>query len=140
LIGPLRLAGGLVLILLGIRGLLTLRSPRSDGEPGVLAAAARPHRRTYLELLGLTLLNPATVVYFAALTVGLPLLNDTAERLAFAAGACAMSLAWQSGLAFFGAALGRGTGHRLRQPTVLIGNLVVIGLGALILWEGLLAR
>jgi arginine exporter protein ArgO len=137
LIAPLRIAGGVVLIVLGMRGLIGLRSPRSMGEQDVVAAAAPSHRRTYAELLGLTLLNPATVVYFVALTVGLPNLIATVERLAFAAAAFAASLTWQSGLALFGAAVGRGTGQRLRQPTVLIGNLVVIGLGVLILLDGL---
>jgi threonine/homoserine/homoserine lactone efflux protein len=137
LIGPLRIVGGLVLIGLGVRGLLGLRSPRSVGEPDVLEAAAPAHRRTYAELLGLTLLNPATVIYFAALTVGLPILTDLSQRLAFAGAAFVASISWQSGLAAFGAALGRGAGHRLRQPTVVIGNVVIIGLGALILLDGL---
>jgi arginine exporter protein ArgO len=105
----------------------------------VIAASSPAHHRTYFELLGLTLLNPATVIYFAALTVGLPVsvLAGTPERIAFALSAFAASLAWQSGLAAFGAALGRGAGHRLRRPTVLIGNAIVIGLGALILLEGI---
>src|SRR5262245_60020369 len=67
LVGPLRIVGGLVLILLGLRGLLSLRSPGAIGEADVIEAAAPSHRRTYFELLGLTLLNPATIVYFAAL-------------------------------------------------------------------------
>jgi threonine/homoserine/homoserine lactone efflux protein len=137
LIPPLRIVGGLVLVALGARGLLGLRSPRSIGEADVVAAAAPSHRRTYAEILGLTLLNPATIIYFAALTFGLPILNDTGERLAFAAAAFAASITWQSGLALFGAALGRGVGHLFRRPTVLIGNVVVIGLGVLVLVEGL---
>ena len=136
LIGPLRILGGLFLIALGARGFLGLRSQRSVDEADAVAAAAPAHRRTYTELLALTLLNPATVIYFAALTVGLPILTDITQRLVFAAAAFVVSLAWQSGLAVFGAALGRGTGQRLRQPTVLIGNLVIIGLGLLILLEG----
>jgi putative Mn2+ efflux pump MntP len=77
------------------------------------------------------------VIYFAALTVGLPILTDLSQRLAFAGAAFVASISWQSGLAVFGAALGRGAGHRLRQPTVVIGNVVIIGLGALILLDGL---
>jgi len=137
LIAPLRIVGGLVLILLGVRGLIGLRSPRAMGEADAIEAAAPAHRRTYLELLGLTLLNPATVVYFAALMVGLPALTGTPERIAFAASAFAASLTWQCALAGFGALLGRGSGHRLHRPTVIIGNSIVIGLGALILLEGL---
>jgi arginine exporter protein ArgO len=139
LIGPLRIVGGLVLIGLGVRGLLALRSA---SEATVESAAAhsiarRAHRRTYLELLGLTLLNPATVIYFAALTVGLSFLGDLPERLVFAAAAFVASLSWQALLALLGAGLGRGFGHRVHRPTVLIGNAVVIALGALIVLEGL---
>jgi arginine exporter protein ArgO len=137
----LRVVGGLVLIALGVRGLLSLRSPRADGESSeaVIEAAAPGHRRTYLELLGLTLLNPATIVYFAAVTVGLPagVLDGVPQRIAFAAAAFAASLSWQIGLAVFGAILGRGLGHRIHRPTVIIGNAIVIALGALILLEGL---
>lgn len=97
------------------------------------ARAHRPHGRTYLELLTLTLLNPATVIYFAALTIGLPFLGGVAERLAFAAAAFLASFSWQCLLAAFGAALGRGSGHRLRTPTMLIGNLVIVGLGVAVL-------
>ena len=84
LIGPLRLIGGIVLIAIGARGLAGLRSPREVTQSSDAARVVRPHRRTYLELLALTLLNPATVVYFAALTVGLPQLGDLPERVAFA--------------------------------------------------------
>jgi threonine/homoserine/homoserine lactone efflux protein len=137
LVGPLRLVGGAVLIGIGLRGLARLRSRRETVQPGEWAGAQQTHRRTYLELLGLTLLNPATVIYFAALTVGLPMLSGIPERLAFALAAFGASLSWQSLLAVFGAALGRGAGHRLHGPTVLIGNAVVILLGVLILLEGL---
>lgn len=137
LIGPLRLVGGVVLIGIGVRGLAKLRSPREMSQTSELARVHRTHRRTYLEMLGLTLLNPATVIYFAALTVGLPTLGGVPERLAFAASAFAASLTWQSLLAVFGAVLGRGAGHRLHAPTVLIGNAVVILLGVLILLEAI---
>ena len=136
-IGPLRLVGGVVLIGIGVRGLASLRSPREVSQANDLARVHRTHRRTYLEMLGLTLLNPATVIYFAALTVGLPTLGGVPERLAFAAAAFAASLTWQSLLAVFGAAMGRGAGHRLHGPTVLIGNAVVILLGVLILLEAI---
>lgn len=137
LVGPLRVAGGIVLIAIGVRGLAGLRSPRDLTDGPEAGRAHRTHRRTYLELLTLTLLNPATVIYFAALTVGLPQLGDLPERLAFAAAAFTASLVWQSLLAVFGAALGRGSGQRLRRPTTIFGNAVVIVLGLLILFDGL---
>ena len=104
-----------------------------DRDTGAHLPAHRAHGRTFVALLGLTLLNPATIIYFAALTVGLPFLSDVGERLAFAGAAFVASLSWQSLLALFGAALGRGAGHRLRLPTALLGNVIVIALGLLIL-------
>ena len=69
LIGPLRLVGGAgpdrhrrarpVVAPLGARP----DRGRRDHE-----RLHQPHHRTYAELLGLTLLNPATVIYFGALT------------------------------------------------------------------------
>jgi arginine exporter protein ArgO len=132
LMAPLRLVGGIVLIGIGGYGLVTAWRSR-EHVAAQHAPAHRPHGRTYLSLLGLTLLNPATVIYFAALTVGLPFLGDLSERLAFAGGAFVASLSWQSLLAVFGALLGRGAGHRLRLPTVLLGNLLVISFGLLVL-------
>ena len=138
LITPLRIVGGLVLIAFGIRGLLTLRSARESVNP-MLAhdEVRRPHHRVYLGVLALTLLNPATVVYFTALTVGLPFLGEAGERLVFAFSAFAASLSWQSLLAVGGAALGRGGGHHVRSISAAVGNAVILVLGALILVSGL---
>jgi threonine/homoserine/homoserine lactone efflux protein len=131
---PLQLVGGAILIAFGLRGLWSLRSARETVEPeAVLREASRPHHRTYLAMLALTLLNPATVVYFSALIVGLPFLGDAGDRLAFAAAAGLASLSWQWLLAIFGAALRRGGGHRVRQVSSLVGNAVIVVLGALIM-------
>jgi arginine exporter protein ArgO len=131
-VAPLRVVGGVVLIGIGLYGLVSAWRSR-EHVVSAHTPAHRPHGRTYLALLGLTLLNPATVIYFAALTVGLPFLGDLSERLVFAGAAFVASLSWQSLLAGFGALLGRGAGHRLRLPTALLGNLIVIGLGVVVL-------
>ena len=131
-VAPLRVVGGIVLILIGVYGLVTAWRSRGR-ETAAHVPTHRPHGRTYLALLGLTLLNPATVIYFAALTVGLPFLGDIGERLVFAGAAFVASLSWQSLLAAFGTLLGRGAGHRLRLPTALLGNLIVIALGLIVL-------
>jgi arginine exporter protein ArgO len=132
LVAPLRLVGGIFLAGIGAYGFITAWRSRYY-LPAPHATAHRQHGRTYLALLGLTLLNPATVIYFAALTVGLSFLGDLSERLVFAGAAFVASLSWQSLLAVFGALLGRGAGHRLRLPTALVGNLIVIGLGIVVL-------
>ena len=113
-----------------------------DGRPCCCSdeEARRPHHRTYLTMLGLTLLNPATVVYFSAFIVGLPFLGDAGDRLVFAAAAGLASLSWQWLLAIVGAALGRGGGHRVRRFSSAVGNGVIMVMGALImlgpLWAG----
>jgi threonine/homoserine/homoserine lactone efflux protein len=138
LITPLRIVGGLILIAFGVRGLWALRSARESVNPrSALDEDRRPHHRVYLGLLALTLLNPATVVYFTALTVGLPFLGDAGERLVFAAAAGLASLSWQSLLAVFGAALRRGGGHRVRIISAAVGNAVILVLGMLILASGI---
>ncbi len=132
IVAPVRVVGGIVLVLIGVYGLMTAWQGR-DRDTGAHLPAHRAHGRTYVAVLALTLLNPATVIYFAALTVGLPFLGDLGDRLVFAAAAFIASLSWQSLLAAFGAALGRGAGHRLRVPTAILGNFIVIALGLLVL-------
>jgi arginine exporter protein ArgO len=126
-----------VLIGLGLLGLARLRSPREEPQPQTLESsqtvtAQRSERRTFTTFLGLTLLNPATVAYFAALVVGLPSLAGVPERIVFVAAVFIASLSWQSLLAYVGALLGRSAGQRLRVPTIVVGNLVIIVLGLLI--------
>jgi threonine/homoserine/homoserine lactone efflux protein len=100
-------------------------APGLEGRSSVL--------RTYLQFLGLTMLNPATVVYFAALILGLPEVgDDVPERLAFVAGAFLSSLSWQSLLAVVGSVGHRRLSPRLRRATSILGNLVILAFAAII--------
>jgi threonine/homoserine/homoserine lactone efflux protein len=136
---PLRIVAAIVLIGFAVYGLVGLRSAREPTGPGQSLAAHRGYRRTYLALLALTLLNPITVAYFAALVVGLPFLGDTGERLAFVVAVFVASLSWQVLLALIGTALGRGPAHRLRKPSIVVGNLTILGLALAILVDVLSA-
>lgn len=133
LLMPLRLVAGVVLIGLAVVGLARLRSARETGDPAGTLAAHRSGQRTYLTFVALTVLNPVTVVYFGALVVALPFLGATVERAAFVGGVFMASLSWQTLLAGVGAALGRHTGHRLRVPSIVVGNLVILALAVAIL-------
>jgi threonine/homoserine/homoserine lactone efflux protein len=130
---PLQLLAVAVLAFLGGRGLLTARA-RGDGrEAGGSRPEARPAVGTFLIFLGLTLLNPQTIAYFAALILGLPSLATAwPERIAFVAGAFLASLSWQTLLAGFGAFLHGRADERLRRLTSLIGSLVILGFAAAI--------
>jgi threonine/homoserine/homoserine lactone efflux protein len=85
--------------------------------------------RAYLRVLGLTAINPATIVYFAALVAGSPFGRVTTLGLgvAFVLGALVASVVWQLVLATAGASLGRFlTGPRGRRWSAILGGTVVL--------------
>ena len=128
----LRLVAAAVLAAIGLAGLRQAR--RAAAVPSVSledAGGASGERRgtaaTYVRFVGLTLLNPVTVIYFAALMVGLPAIGTAlVDRLAFVGGAGLASLSWQSALAGFGAILHRRTAGRGRVVLTALGYLVVL--------------
>ncbi|SDT81631.1 Arginine exporter protein ArgO [Streptomyces sp. TLI_053] len=130
--GALELVAAAVLVLLAAHGLrATLRTHRAGREPaGPPPPAPASPWRTYASLLGLTLLNPLTVVYFSALVLGGrtgP--GSLGPGLVFVLAAFAASASWQALLATGGALLRRLlTGARGRLLTGLTGNLVVLAL------------
>jgi arginine exporter protein ArgO len=79
--------------------------------------------RAYLGILGLTLLNPATVVYFAALVLGR---GGSGGGIWFVAGAFLASASWQLLIAGGGSLVGRLlTGERGRLITALVSSAVI---------------
>jgi threonine/homoserine/homoserine lactone efflux protein len=123
---PLRVVAAGVLLALGLRGLArVLRRPGGAGTKAAVAVIGI--RGTYLRFVALTLLNPVTVVYFAALVVGLPLLAPgAAERVAFVCGAFLASLSWQVGIAALGAVAHRRLPPSFQAGLSVIGSLVII--------------
>jgi threonine/homoserine/homoserine lactone efflux protein len=94
---PARLVAAVMLLALAAR---QLRGVDFSGAPTEPARAGR----TYATVLALTLVNPATVIYFASLTIGLPVIStEPAARVAFVVGAGVASLSWQWLLAAAGA-------------------------------------
>lgn len=120
-----RILGALVLIAIAVVGVLKATNAESAiaPHPGSLP-------RTFLAFLGLTLINPLTVVYFTALILGLDdkVLEGTTSKAVFAAGAFLASLSWQLVLAGAGGLLHRKLTPRARLATAILGNLIVIGL------------
>lgn len=126
---PLRWIACVVLLGLAIRTAYTAwlhhRDPaRATRDTAGLGTPAR----AYLGLLGLTILNPATVIYFSALVLGrqssAPL--PSGARVIFVLAAFAASASWQLFLAGSGSLLGRVlTGARGRFLTSLAASLVI---------------
>ena len=134
---PLRRASALVLLALAVRGAVTALRQYRAGR-----LATRPQRdpvspaRAYVALLGITLLNPTTVVYFAALVLGSRATEAVSplEQAVFVLAAFRASASWQLLLAGGGALLGRAlTGHRGRLLTGLLSSAVIAALALLML-------
>ncbi|MEV5596381.1 LysE family transporter [Streptomyces sp. NPDC052496] len=137
---PLRLVSAAVLVLIALHGLVT--AVRTHQAPAARPpATGRSPLRTYTGLVGLTLLNPVTVVYFAALVVGRPgTAPSPAAGAVFVAAAFAASVSWQVLLASGGALLGRFlTGERGRLTMAVAGNGVILLLAARLTWTALRA-
>jgi arginine exporter protein ArgO len=103
--------------------------------PADLDAAERggSATRTFAVFLGLTLLNPVTVTYFAALILGLTATGSgPEEKAAFVGGAFVASLSWQLLLAAVGAFLHRRLPPGLRAGVIVLGNAIVLVFALLI--------
>ena len=84
----------------------------------------------YLLFVGITAVNPTTVVYFAAIVLGNQhLVSTAAEGVVFVLAAFLASASWQLLLAGGGAALGHAvTGPRGRRVTGVVSAMVIAAL------------
>lgn len=109
---------------LGGAAMAQLIEPVSTGERAGLSTPGH----AYLGLLGLTLLNLATIVYFGALVLGRRATDglSRAGEAAFVVAAFAASASWQLRLAGGGSLIGRLlTGPRGRLATALASSPVI---------------
>ncbi|MFI1937964.1 LysE family transporter [Streptomyces purpureus] len=126
---PLRLVSALVLLALAAHGTYTAvrRHRRPQAAAGAVNTPPGP-LRAYLGLVGITLLNPLTVIYFAALVLGTRTAEapGVLEQAVFVLAAFTASASWQLLLAGGGALLGRAlTGPRGRLGTALAAGALI---------------
>jgi threonine/homoserine/homoserine lactone efflux protein len=127
---PLQVLSGGVLISIGLRGLFALNASSSRAESGRDPRVRGSARQLYLRFVALTALNPATILYFLALAIGLPGLgSEPLNAVAFTLGAAGASLSWQLLLGGIGAAAGRVLPARAVTATRIIGQVLIIGFG-----------
>ena len=124
---PLRWLSALVLVGVAVRMLWTGLHP---GPAGATPPDPPSPRRAYAIVFALTLVNPATIVYFAALVGGSTVVfTRPAEAAVFVLAAGAASASWQLLLAGAGAGLRRVlTGAAARRWTAVVGATVVLAL------------
>lgn len=125
---PFRWLSAAVLAAMAVHGLI--RSRRQPEAAAATMPRPREYVSTYGRFLGLTIVNPMTVVYFAAVVLGLGLAQDLARDQAvwFVGGVFLASLSWQLLLAAVGAIARRHLPHRFVTAAVVAGNLLVLGM------------
>ena len=120
-----RLVAGAALAVIAVRGFLAAPS-QVDRE----SRTSRPGN-SYLLFLGLTMLNPPTVIYFVSLAIALPEVSaEFPSRAAFVVGAFLSSLSWQEFLAVVGAMLHGRLTPRLQRITAVVSSLIILALAA----------
>nr|WP_083467145.1 LysE family transporter [Kibdelosporangium sp. MJ126-NF4] len=120
---PMRWAAVTVLVLLAVKTIIDTRKQREDKE--ITARSA------YFGLLGLTILNPATIVYFGALVLGMraDVVPDLLHGMVFVLGALLASASWQLLLAGGGSVVGHFlSGRRGRVITAVVSSVVIFAL------------
>jgi arginine exporter protein ArgO len=134
---PLAWMSAVVLVAIAGRGIAAAiaRARENPSDPHLERLDETSPRRTYLQFVALTIVNPATVIYFAALILGLPAVGTgSVEKMAFVAGAAAASFAWQILISTAASLL-----HQRVSPR-LMGVLSVIGYGIVLLVAANVAR
>ncbi|MFC4017700.1 LysE family transporter [Micromonospora sp. GCM10011542] len=133
--GPLRVAAAAVLLALAGHGAWRALRPRPATDPGTRRGLDTP-LRAFAGILALTLLNPATVVYFAALVLGRSDALDSGWSTAtlFVLGAFLASASWQLLIAGGGTLVGRAlAGPRGRLVTALASSVIIAALAITVL-------
>ncbi|KFZ82580.1 lysine transporter LysE [Amycolatopsis sp. MJM2582] len=135
---PLRWISVVVLLGLAVHiGFTGIRNYRDSAKAELTEPVAIGPVKAYVSLLGITLLNPMTVVYFAALVLGSEDMAAAsgAEHVVFVLAAFAASASWQLFLAGGGAVLGKAlTGRRGRLVTALASSALIAALGVRLVW------
>lgn len=132
---PLRIVSAVVLVLIAVVGMRRIWREQESVE------IAFPDRRelagTFARFVGLTIINPTTIVYFAAVIVGFGVADQMSAQqgVLFVVGAFSASLSWQTLLAAIGAAAGKRLARRARMIAVIVGNLVIVGFAIFILFR-----
>lgn len=124
---PLRWASAVVLAVVGVWLMAPAWKPARTTDDDRRISSTR----AYWTILGLTAVNPATLIYFAALVAGRPFgdLSSWNTQVAFVLGVFSGSAGWGAILTSVGAAAGRWlTSPGGRRWTAIVGGGLVIGL------------
>jgi arginine exporter protein ArgO len=114
-----------VLLLVAARGFSGARRwTQTSAEP----PTRTPHSAVYLRFVGLTLINPLTVIYFSSIVLANQAVAGGAQAVAFVGGVALASASWQALLAISGALVGRAFVYRGHLATAVLGYGVVLAI------------
>lgn len=130
--GPLRVLTGGVLVGLGVYGVARARNEVPNEAP----VGVRDVIATCIRFIGITLVNPATLAYFAAVAFGFSG-SVLADARSFIAGVFVASLGWHAVLALMSGSLHGWISPNARTVLTVVANGVVIALGVRILTQAL---
>jgi len=120
---------GAVIIAIGawqLRTAITTQAAPQDNSDVV----AGSRLRVYLRFVGLTALNPATIVYFLALSAVVATVTTSAwGPVVFIGATFIASLLWQSTLAVIGAVIGAAVSARTTRVLGIVASCAIIALG-----------
>jgi threonine/homoserine/homoserine lactone efflux protein len=121
----------LILALVGVHGLWALTRGRSRDQRAqtpTLGEVSQPNfapAAHYLRFVGLTAINPLTLVYFGSVTASLSL-SGVADGVAFVAGAGTASALWHLALSLAAGHAGRRLTPTIQRAVSIAGRLAVV--------------
>jgi threonine/homoserine/homoserine lactone efflux protein len=128
---------GLLIVAMGVRQLATLRPTRSAVIPDLAQTSALS---SFLRFVGLTAVNPLTLVYFLALAGAVTTRSGSwVGPVLFVTAVGASSLAWQVMLASIGTVFRRSFNARTAHAVGVAASVLIIGLGCSVAVSGLVA-
>ena len=129
---------GIVVVAIGAQqAWMALRVGCQEVEVAAHPTARPSALRRYAQFVGLTVINPMTLVYFMALAGAMAVLGGTWAQPALFVGAVGVaSLSWQLLLAAVGAVLGGVVTPQVSRVVGIVASLVVVTLGVGVVARG----
>jgi threonine/homoserine/homoserine lactone efflux protein len=130
-LAEVRAVAAVILALVGVHGLWALTRPPSPDQGAyapTLDDVSRPFgvpSGQYLRFVGLTAINPLTIVYFGSVTASLSL-SGVPEGAAFLVGAGTASALWHLALSQAAGHAGRRFTPRIQRVVSIAGRLAVV--------------
>jgi threonine/homoserine/homoserine lactone efflux protein len=130
-LAEVKAVAAVVLALVGVHGLWALtRGPSRDqrAQAPTLGDVSRPSgvpSAQYFRFVGLTAINPLTIVYFGSVTASLSL-SGVADGVAFLVGAGTASALWHLALSLAAGHAGQRVTPRIQRVVSIAGRLAVV--------------